>query len=168
MRRARATVTALAAASALLVAAPAFAATFVNDAALQGTNGLDVFCGLAGDDFFAGMDGDDFLFGDDCASQLRAAASSGPAGDDTLFGMEGDDWLDGGADDDVIDGGGGQDRIVGNGGADRLAGGSGRDQIDSADDDEGVVICGRGRDEVRADRSDHLRGCEKVRRVRSR
>jgi hypothetical protein len=47
-------------------------------------------------------------------------------------------------------------------------GGPGNDEIVSADDDEDWVNCGPGRDVVRADTNDHLRGCEKVHRVRPR
>src|SRR5687768_16255838 len=89
----------------VLATGPTAAAVRVNDAALVGTPGQDVFCGLAGDDVLLGMDGDDFLFGDDCGPDLAAAAASSEGGDDTLRGGEGDDALVGDVEDDDLGGG---------------------------------------------------------------
>lgn len=178
---------------ALAAAVPAVAQQRLrpNDATLVGTSGQDVFCGLAGDDVLVGMDGDDFLFGDDCGSSLSAAADSVDGGDDTLKGGEGDDGLVGDVEDDTLSGGDGDDILSGgtgddvlNGGpdddsllgaagddelfagagSDRVVAGNGNDTVSVADDDQDLVNCGRGRDAVRADSTDLLRGCEEVRR----
>jgi Ca2+-binding RTX toxin-like protein len=52
-----------------------------------------------------------------------------------------------------VDGGSGRDRLFGRGGD---------DLIDARDTERDVVYCGTGRDTVRADRGDLLRGCERV------
>jgi hypothetical protein len=181
---------------ALALPGPALGQTvFINDANIVGTPEIDIFCGLAGDDEFDGLDGNDALFGDSCASALNLTTPIPPAlgGDDELFGGKdddlligeweddvpsggpgddrvsggaGDDRLTGGAEDDKLLGGAGDDSIAPGGGGDRIEAGSGNDTIRSADDDSDRVFCGRGHDEVRADRSDRLRGCEAVRRRR--
>jgi hypothetical protein len=43
---------------------------------------------------------------------------------------------------------------------------TGRDNIVVANGKKETVNCGRGRDKVRADRKDKLRGCERVRRTK--
>ena len=54
--------------------------------------------------------------------------------------------------------------MTGGRGNDIVTGGSGNDAISVRDGRRDRVNCGRGRDRVRADRRDRLRGCERVRR----
>jgi len=84
----------------------------------------------------------------------------GRGGDDVLKGLAGNDRLDGGAGDDRLFGGPGDDRITGGPGRDAIFGGSGRDTIDAADGVRETIDCGSGKDTVRADAADRLRGCE--------
>jgi RTX calcium-binding nonapeptide repeat (4 copies) len=86
---------------------------------------------------------------------------------DSLHGNEGADLLIGYAGNDVVRGGPDADRIGGFEGNDRLMGNSGDDEIDSAffetPGSRDTVSCGRGRDEVIANRNDVVRGdCERV------
>ena len=99
------------------------------------------------------------------------------AGDDRVLGGGGRDCLEGQAGNDVLLGQAGADRLVGGPGADRLAGGAGQnnvsggrgnDRVNAANGVRDRIDCGRGRDMVTADRADRLRGCERVRRVRTR
>jgi Ca2+-binding RTX toxin-like protein len=91
---------------------------------------------------------------------------SGGAGDDCLFGGSGNDTLNGGAGADKLDGGRGNDKLNGGRGTDRYTAGPGRDAVSAADGNAERIDCGKGRDRVRADRSDRLRRCEKVKRTR--
>ena len=126
----------------------------------RGTGGRDVLDGTAAGDTLRGLAGSDRL--------------NGFAGDDCLFGGGGNDRLLGGTGKDRLSGGPGRDRLSGGPGADRLSGGKGansisagpgNDVINSANGRPERILCGRGRDSVRADRSDTLRGCERSRRV---
>ena len=83
-----------------------------------------------------------------------------------LRGTRGRDRLHGTALGDLLLGGADRDVLTGYEGRDCLAGGSGNDSIRAADGTRDRVNCGSGRDSVRADRSDRLLGCERVRRVR--
>ena len=83
---------------------------------------------------------------------------------DRLKGGSGPETLDGGENDDVVLGGNGPDDLTGGRGKDRIEGGDGGDDIDAQDGVEETVLCGKGRDRVRADKSDHLKGCERVNR----
>jgi Ca2+-binding RTX toxin-like protein len=126
----------------------------------RGTGGRDVLDGSAAGDTLRGLAGDDRM--------------NGLAGDDCLFGAGGDDRLMGGTGKDRLSGGPGRDRLAGGAGADRLSGGrgtnsisggAGHDVVNSANGRRDRVLCGPGRDRVRADRSDTLKGCERSRRV---
>ena len=88
---------------------------------------------------------------------------SGDRGDDTLTGDRGDDCLSGGSGDDRLSGGSGADRLNGGGGRDVLSGGAGDDVIDARDGKIESVSCGPGKDTVRADRRDRVKGCERRR-----
>jgi hypothetical protein len=88
----------------------------------------------------------------------------GTGGNDRLFGLGGADTLRGLAGNDLLDGGAGNDRLFGDAGLDTYVGGAGNDTISAADGRAETVSCGAGRDSVRADRRDRLRGCEVVRR----
>jgi hypothetical protein len=92
----------------------------------------------------------DVLRGTDAGDALR-----GRAGDDRLAASPGRDCLYGGTGDDRLDGGSGRDRLLGGHGDDLiLAAGGGADRVD----------CGGGHDVARVDRSDTVRGCERVKR----
>lgn len=145
---------------------------------LNGTPLGDSIFGLAGDDLVNGLQGDDCLYGGDGADKL-----SGSEDDDLLQGDAGNDNLKGGSANDRLSGGTGRDRIIGDAGQDRLSGGSGRDsisggrgrnsysggpgndRIEAANGRRERVNCGSGRDVVRADQGDRLRGCERVKRT---
>ena len=47
-----------------------------------------------------------------------------------------------------------------------MSGGTGSDVINAVDGARDTVLCGKGRDRVRADARDKLKGCEQVRRGR--
>jgi hypothetical protein len=124
-----------------------------------GTRGRDVLDGTAAGDTLRGLAGNDRL--------------NGLAGDDCLFGGRGNDRLLGGTGKDRLSGGPGRDRLAGGAGGDWLSGGKGtnsisagpgNDVIDSANRTPERISCGRGRDRVRADRSDILEDCERSRR----
>jgi trypsin len=143
---------------------------------LFGSGGTNLICGLGGSDLIRGLGGNDTLFGDQCGarSQLsrggaKAAAADdgndrlfGNAGKDRLFGSGGADRLSGGRGNDLLVGGRGRDRL--SGGRDRLAGHGGSDVINARDGARDTVDCGPGRDSVRRDVRDRVRGCERVRR----
>src|SRR3712207_9465510 len=74
--------------------------------------------------------------------------------------------LSGGLDADRLSGGAGDDKIDGGDGRNRYFGGSGRDVVDAANGSVERIDCGSGRDVVRADARDRLRGCERVFRLR--
>jgi hypothetical protein len=88
----------------------------------------------------------------------------GLGGNDCLFGEGGNDQVWGGPGNDTVSGGTGSDRLYGGAGRDRMQGGPGRDRIFAVDRARDVIVCGRGRDTVRADRVDRIIGCESVRR----
>jgi RTX calcium-binding nonapeptide repeat (4 copies)/Divergent InlB B-repeat domain len=88
----------------------------------------------------------------------------GLGGNDCLFGEGGNDQVWGGPGNDAVSGGKGSDRLYGGAGRDTMQGGPGRDRIFAVDRARDVVVCGRGRDTVRADRVDRILGCELVRR----
>jgi hypothetical protein len=107
--------------------------------------------------------------GDDRVSAALNAGGmlEGEAGDDVLIGSRLADNLIGGPGNDRLVGGRGSDRFdlfEGARGRDLVIAGPGRDQINSRDSNRDRVRCGAGRDRVRADRHDWLRGCELVRR----
>ena len=160
---------------------------------LVGTVLNDLICGLGGADNIKALAGDDTVFGDQCNAIARALASAtgdgndridGGSGDDTLYGAgkndsliggSGGDKLYGGSGNDVLTGGPGDDRLEGGSGHDVLkggpgkntyVGGAGRDTIVAVNHAKDSVNCGGGRDSVRADRKDKLRGCERVRRTK--
>jgi Ca2+-binding RTX toxin-like protein len=154
---------------------------------LNGDGGANVICGLLGDDVINGLGGNDTLWGDACNDKTKPllAAAAGKDGNDTLnggrgndklYGAGGNDKLFGGDGNDSLDGGGGRDRLDGGKGNDKLAGGSGlntysggpgNDTIAAANGRKEKVDCGTGKhDSVRADKSDRVKGCEKVRRVK--
>jgi Tol biopolymer transport system component len=113
---------------------------FTGIARSTGTAGGDSITGTKGKDVLSGGKGDDCI--------------SGGAGNDKLSGGDGADSLSGGAGNDTIDGGKGRNKI---------AGGAGKDTIKAANHSRDTVNCGSGRDKVTADRTDKLRGCERVR-----
>jgi len=139
---------------------------------LDGGGGDDRLDGGADNDQVLGRAGNDRLLGGDDRDQLFGAA-----GGDVLDGGEDRDLLAGGQHGDRLLGGRGEDRLFGESGKDRLVGGRGRDfldggtgndSIDVADGERDRVLCGKGRDRVRADRIDTLNGCERVTRRASR
>ena len=86
---------------------------------------------------------------------------------DTLRGTNGPDSLFGFGGRDVLYGLSGPDTLVGGTGADRLFAGAGNDTILARDRARDTIVCGSGRDLVRADPTDRVaRDCERVIRVR--
>ena len=107
------------------------------------------------DALIEGGSGDDVIIGSRRKDDLL-----GEGGNDRVSGRAGPDHISGGRGNDRLSGGSGRDDITGGPGNDRLSGGSGRDVINSRDSKRDSVSCGPGRDRVKADRRDHLRGCE--------
>ena len=91
-----------------------------------------------------GGPGDDVLTGGRTFNNLIAGR-----GDDHITGGAGPDLID------IVDGGPGRDFIIA---------GAGPDRINSRDTVRDRVRCGAGRDDVKADRRDRLRGCEAINR----
>src|SRR3954447_15349547 len=112
-----------------------------------GTTRADILVGTKAGDLIRGGSGNDKI--------------SGGAGDDCLFGQAGNDTLSGGAGKDKLDGGLGNDKLTGGKGNDTFNGGPGNDRINSKDGRAEKVNCGKGRDKVKADKKDKLKGCEK-------
>ena len=107
--------------------------------------------------FSKGGRGNDFLR----APRSGAILQGGP-GNDEIAGAGGYDMIEGGPGNDRVTGGGDADEITGGPGKDRLFGGDGGDLIKSRDSARDTVRCGPGRDRVRADRRDRVRGCERI------
>ena len=145
---------------------------------LEGGRGADVLQGLGGSDRLNGFPGDDRLEGERGADALLGGSGAdvltGGLGNDALAGGSGADLLEGGPGRDTLASGPGADRIEEvarsyepgqpvDSGSNRIDAGSGRDEVDVANGRPDVVRCGGGRDRVRADRADTLRGCERRR-----
>ena len=81
---------------------------------------------------------------------------AGDAGNDRISGDLGGDRLSGGDGNDNLDGGDGRNPYFG---------GTGDDVVDAANGSVERIDCGSGRDTVRADGRDRLRGCERVFRL---
>jgi Ca2+-binding RTX toxin-like protein len=94
-----------------------------------------------------------------CVNTLVGTASA-----DVLRGTTSGDRLSGGRGRDTISGRAGADCLNGGRGRDTISGGAGNDVIDARDGEVDTVSCGPGRDTVRADRRDRVRGCERRRR----
>lgn len=86
----------------------------------------------------------------------------GGGGPDEIVGGEGPDRLRGRGGDDRISGGRSGDGIVGGRGSDDVFGGPEDDRIAVNDGGRDLVRCGPGRDRVRVDSLDRVRGCERV------
>jgi len=147
-----------------------------------GFGGNDTLAGVGGEDCIDAGTGNDRVSGGANRDKLVGGAGRdslrGQDGPDELFGGAGNDRVDGGFGSDRMAGGAGNDfmlgysdadRIFGEGGKDRIIGGSGRDYIDAGDGNDSIdvrngdrdrVLCGRGRDRVRADTIDRLNSCE--------
>jgi hypothetical protein len=106
------------------------------------------------------------------AGTIGSCDATGGAADDDLKGTGKADKLSGGAGDDVLNGGAGNDTLIGGAGNDTLAGGpgidrfeagTGNDKVNSRDGKREKVDCGPGKDTVKADSHDKLRGCERRR-----
>ena len=111
--------------------------------------------------FSKGGAGDDHLI----APRNTGGILDGGAGDDVLTGGRLSNNIIGGRGDDRIIGGAGPDLIDlidGGPGRDLIIAGAGPDRINSRDSTRDRVRCGPGRDDVKADRRDRLRGCEAV------
>ncbi|HEV2060430.1 MAG TPA: calcium-binding protein, partial [Solirubrobacteraceae bacterium] len=126
---------------------------------LDGGDDNDKLVGGHGRDRLAGDDGRDELYGGTSNDRL-----DGGTGTDMLAGGGGSDDLIGSAGSDRLFGESGHDRIVAGGGRNQIDGGSGNDSIEARNGERDRIICGPGRDRVRADRYDRLNGCEIVSR----
>ena len=148
---------------------------FGGDDRVTGFQGRDCLDGGRGNDRMSGGDDNDKQIGGHGRDRL-----TGGDGRDNLYGGTSNDRLDGGTDRDMLAGGSasddliggsGDDRLFGEAGTDRLVAGGGRNQIDGGTGNDSIearngerdrIICGTGRDRVRADRYDRLNGCEVV------
>lgn len=132
--------------SPLLVAAPAHAVTEADctivgtpsPEVLEGTEGIDVICGLGGNDIIEGNDGDDIIFGGPGADSIE-----GGDGDDRIFGGPGADLLWGGDGEDSLAGADGNDGLTGGEGSDKLAGGADVDYCATDPSDISASSCFR-------------------------
>lgn len=121
--------------------------TELADRTLAGTSFGDLLHGFAGNDVISGLDGADCIFGGAGADKLK-----GGTGNDKLYGEAGNDYLIGDA---------GNDLLIGGPGTNRYNAGPGNDIINSRNHVSEIVVCGPGKDRVKADKSDRLSGCEK-------
>jgi Ca2+-binding RTX toxin-like protein len=110
--------------------------------------------------FSKGGKGNDLLI----APPNTGGVLEGGPGDDTITGSRLRDYLIGGDGDDHLTAGAGDDLITGGHDADVIFGGPGPDRINAKHSDRDTVRCGPGRDHVRMDPRDRLRGCEQIRR----
>lgn len=124
---------------------------------LEGGSEADKILGGTGNDRIEGGNDRDRLYGGTGSDQL-----TGGGGDDMLAGGSSNDRLSGGIGNDSLFGEAGTDRIVAGFGQNVIDGGSGNDSIDARNGQRDRVICGTGRDTVRADSIDRLNGCERV------
>ena len=129
-----------------------------------GGNGADVLLGGVGADRLFGSEGNDALTGGRGRDKLIGGSGAdilrGGSGRDWLFAGPGADRAEGGRGADVLAGGDGADRMAGGAGRDKIMGGAGNDTIDARDGERDVVLCGPGRDRVRADAADRQVSCE--------
>jgi hypothetical protein len=166
---------------------PAGGATDGDDR-LTGDAAANTICGLLGNDTIAGGRGNDTLFGDACNERRSGGGNdrlSGDDGNDTLygaggrdtlrggkgrdrlFGGDGDDTLDGGDGKDALDGGRGNDKLTGGKDTNTIKGGAGQDKVSARNRKKDNIDCGAGRtDSASVDKTDRVRGCEKVRRAK--
>jgi Ca2+-binding RTX toxin-like protein len=127
---------------------------------LAGLEGDDRLNGLAGDDCLGGGAGDDIIAGGAGTDTL-----AGHAGNDRLKGDSGKDRLSGGDGSDSLSGGAGDDKLNGGQNKDRFKAGAGNDVVSARDGRRESVDCGSGsRDLATVDRTDTVRGCERVKR----
>ena len=140
--------------------------------------GLNLNPGVAGDldvDLTVGGNGYGFLVAETLAGRdevlpmgtaVRGGVfTSGGRQADVIASADGGGILWGGRGDDTITGGRGFELIEAGRGNDRVRAGKGPDGISVVDGFPDRVNCGGGRDAVRADARDRLRGCEHVTRV---
>jgi hypothetical protein len=136
-----------------------------------GTTGPDEYTAAAGNrDKIIGRAGNDVLDGGDKQDVVRGNrgqdAILGGAGSDRIYGGPGGDRIDGGEGPDLILGGYGNDGINGGAGHDLIKSGPGADTIIATDGVRDWIICGRGKDTVRADKVDRVhKSCEDVTRI---
>jgi Ca2+-binding RTX toxin-like protein len=139
--------------------------------------GNDLVCAGPGDDRVVGGAGNDRVAGGPGDDRVAAGPGddrvAGGPGNDRIVGGGGQDRLDGHGGNDALRGGAGRDTLIGGAGSDTLSGGAARDELDAGPGDDRVdardgapdrVLCGDGTDVVQADPSDHLTGCEDIRR----
>jgi hypothetical protein len=107
-------------------------------------------------EFFGGP-GEDLLVG-----ALPTSDLDGGRGADEIVGGDGPDRLRGRAGDDLITGGRSGDGINGGAGSDDVFAGAEDDRVAVNDGQRDIVRCGPGRDRVRVDSRDMVRGCERV------
>jgi dipeptidyl aminopeptidase/acylaminoacyl peptidase len=94
----------------------------------------------------------------------KADRLTGTLGADTIRGGGGNDRISGGAGADKLYGDAGNDSINGGAGRDSVSGGAGNDTVQAKDGERDTINCGAGKDSVVADKTDVVKGCEKVRR----
>jgi Ca2+-binding RTX toxin-like protein len=117
----------------------------------EGTSGADTLNGTAAADLLLGLAGGDVL--------------RGRGDDDCLIGGSGKDRLVGGPGHDRLTGGAGADTLTGGPGVNRYDAGAGNDVVNARNGRAELVSCGTGRDRATVDRSDTVRGCERVARA---
>lgn len=143
---------------------------------VNGLEGDDCVNTGAGNDRASGGPGHDQLSGGLGVDRLNGDVGKdrlvGGAGRDNLAGGPENDNLSGESGNDVLVGGDGKDKLLGGAGNDNLTGGAGtnsytagagNDVVKAANGRRETVNCGTGRrDKARVDKSDRVRGCERV------
>jgi Ca2+-binding RTX toxin-like protein len=139
---------------------------------LRGTNRADNLLGNGGNDLLLGLAGDDQLLGGPGKDIVNGGNLARPfKGDKNLVGGEGNDAIQGGLTSDNLLAQEGNDYMVGGEffdqppAKDTLSGGDGNDVVVVINDPAGkdVVVCGRGFDQVWADRDDLIApDCERM------
>jgi hypothetical protein len=98
---------------------------------------------------------------------------NGHSGRDRVWGGAGNDWIRSGLGNDTVEGGPGNDDLIAMEGNDNVRGGPGNDRIGGDDGNDRLsgdaganfVLCGHGRDNVKADAADRVfHDCEAVKR----
>lgn len=143
-------------------------ATNSSDPEVEATGAVGGFVVFAegGNDVVSGLGGPGFV------GPLRGTfdgAIGGPGNDRLIAGPVGGSELDGDEGKDKIVGSPREDYISGGPAKDRIVAGRGNDRISALDRRKDRVICGGGkRDTAYVDFRDHIKGCERGARVRSR
>ncbi|MFQ1699598.1 calcium-binding protein [Loktanella agnita] len=118
------------------------------DDELEGTSGADEILGFLGNDIINGNGGEDILRGSGGEDIITGGANRdeiyGGADDDELNGLGGNDTIEGGGGDDTIDAGEGNDIVRAGAGNDVVYGNTGTDTLRGEGGDDDIFLWGAG------------------------